>query len=76
LKAQDSFVPEAKFMWENKLLLTKYGAMSYHRAMGFMLDQIEKLKDAQLELENVYAYSNKYMRLVDKNIQKNNKWRV
>lgn len=43
--------------------------------MGLMIDQIESLKDAQLDLEGVYDYANKYMGLVAKNIPKN-KWRV
>lgn len=43
--------------------------------MSSMQDQIEKLIDAQLALENVYDYSDKYYRLVKKNIPKN-KWRV
>lgn len=43
--------------------------------MGHMLDQIEALTDAQLELEGIYDYANKYINLVGKNIPKN-KWRV
>lgn len=58
------------------MLLTRYGGNSYHTVMGNMIDQIEALADAQRSLENVYSYSNKYLRLVDKNVKKANKWRV
>jgi hypothetical protein len=34
LKSQDDFVPQAKFMWEHKLLLTKYGRDDYHSSMN------------------------------------------
>ena len=63
-------------MWENKAILTRYGGNAYKVSMDSMIDQIEALTDAQRDIENFYSYSNKYLRLVDKNIKKANKWRV
>jgi hypothetical protein len=75
LKAQDRFIPYAKFMYENKHLLYQFGGDTYHRAMGSFIDQIELLTDAQRTLENNYRYGSDKMRLVTKNIPKG-KWRV
>ena len=58
LKAQDDFVPQAKFMWENKLMLTKYGQKAYHTSMGDMIDQIDSLVDAQLKVDEYWSYAN------------------
>jgi hypothetical protein len=69
LKAQDQFVPKAKFLYERKLLLTRYGGNAYHSAMNAMIDEIDSLTDAQRELGAVYNYSNRYMEKVDKYFQ-------
>ena len=76
LDGQAAFLPQAKFMWENSLILTRYGAQAYKQTMDNMIDQIESLADAQRDLENTYAYSNKYLRYVEKNVNSGNKWRV
>lgn len=65
----------AKLMYENKNLLVRYGGTHYRSVMGNMINQIEHLTDAQMDLENVFDYSQKYLRLVNKNIPKR-KWRV
>lgn len=45
--------------------------------MGTMIDQIDALKDAQMDLENVYSYANKYLNLVNKNLNKpDGNWRT
>jgi len=56
LGGQDAFLPQAKFMYEHKMLLVRYGGSAYREAFGHMLDQIEMLTDAQRDLENTYAY--------------------
>jgi len=38
LKGQDRFIPQAKFMYENRNLLVTYGRDQYHRAMGSMIN--------------------------------------
>lgn len=76
LQAQDAFLPQAKFMWEHKLLLTKYGRESYHRSMGQFIDQIEALTDSQRDIENHYAYTDKYLAKVGEKLSSDEKWRV
>lgn len=75
LKAQDSFLPQAKFLWEHKLLMTRYGKESYHASMGNMIDQIEELADGARDIENYYAYADKYLSKTGEKIA-GGKWRV
>lgn len=76
LNAQDQFVPKAKFLYERKLLLTRYGKNAYHAAMDSMIDEIDSLTDAQRELGAVYKYANKYMVKVHDHFNKGSKYRI
>lgn len=74
-KGQLAFTPPAKFLYENRNFLTRYGSTGYHAVMGSMIDIVDDLTQAQRELESVYLYSTKQMRLMSKAIPRN-KWKV
>lgn len=69
-------IPQAKFLWEHKLLMTRYGKADYHNAMNNMIDQIDGMVDAQNKLENYFSYAHKYMQTVERNLRADQKWRV
>ena len=62
-------------MWENSLLLTRYGKDQYHKSNGLFIDQIEALADSQRLIESYYAYADKYLAKVGDKIA-GGKWRV